>query len=90
MAHTKSVGAAHNSRESHSKRLGIKKNEGEMAFKGQILVRQRGTKYIPGSNVKRAGDDTLLALKDGKVKFKASKKVRFDGSRRYTTIISVL
>mgnify|MGYP001607957846 FL=1 len=57
---------------------------------GQILVRQRGTKYLPGSNVKRSGDDTLFALKDGKVKFKSSKKIRFDGSRRYTKIVNVL
>ena len=89
MAHTKSVGAAHNSRESRSKRLGIKRNDGEMVYAGQILIRQRGTKYLPGINVKRAGDDTLFAMKDGKVRFKASKKIRFDGSRRYITVINV-
>jgi len=61
-----------------------------MVMAGQILIRQRGTKYLPGLNVKRAGDDTLLALKNGKVKFKASKKIRFDGARRYVTIINVL
>ena len=90
MAHTKSIGAAHNSRESRSKRLGLKKGDGQMVRIGQILVRQRGTKYLPGLNVKRSGDDTLFALKDGKVKFKSSKKICFDGSRRYTKIVNVL
>lgn len=90
MAHTKSAGAAHNARESESKRLGIKKSDGEPVMAGQIIVRQRGTKYLPGFNVKRAGDDTLLALKNGKVNFKDSKKTRFDGSRRYVKVVSVL
>ena len=90
MAHTKSAGAAHNKRESESKRLGIKRNDGEMVSPGQILIRQRGTKYIPGDNVKRGGDDTLFAMKNGKVKFRTSKKIRFDGSRRRIKIISVL
>lgn len=89
MAHTKSGGTTRNTRESESKRLGIKKNDGEKAYAGQILVRQRGTKYIPGFNVKKGGDDTLFAMKDGEVKFKASKKIRFDGTRRYITVISV-
>lgn len=90
MAHTKSGGAAHNSRESASKRLGVKKADGQSVKVGQIIIRQRGTKYSPGFNVKLAGDDTIFALKDGKVKYKASKKIRFDGSRRYTTVVNVL
>ena len=89
MAHTKSGGAAHNARESESKRLGVKKANGEAIMAGQIIIRQRGTKYLPGFNVKRAGDDTLLALKNGKVNFKQSKKIRFDGSRRYITVVNV-
>ncbi|OGY67208.1 MAG: 50S ribosomal protein L27 [Candidatus Harrisonbacteria bacterium RIFCSPLOWO2_02_FULL_45_10c] len=89
MAHTKSVGAAHNARESESKRLGIKKANGEVISVGQIIVRQRGTKYVPGLNVRRADDDTLFALKNGKVAYKSSKKIRFDGSRRYITVVSV-
>jgi len=89
MAHTKSVGAAHNARESESKRLGIKKANGEVISVGQIIVRQRGTKYVPGLNVRRADDDTLFALKPGKVAYKPSKKIRFDGSRRYITVVSV-
>jgi large subunit ribosomal protein L27 len=90
MAHTKSVGAAKNSRESEAKRLGVKKADGQAVAVGQIIVRQRGTKYLPGANVGRGGDDTIFAMKDGKVKFKASKKTRFDGSRRYVTVVNVL
>jgi len=90
MAHTKSAGAAKNNRESRSKRLGVKKADGQTVKVGQIIIRQRGTKYLPGFNVKIAGDDTIFALKNGKVKFKASKKIRFDGSRRYTTVVNVL
>lgn len=90
MAHTKSVGAAKNNRESESKRLGVKKADGQAVAVGQIIVRQRGTKYMPGSNVALGGDDTIFAMKNGKVKFKASKKIRFDGSRRYVTVVNVL
>lgn len=90
MAHTKSVGAAKNNRESESKRLGVKKSDGETVAAGQIIIRQRGSKYLTGSNVRQGGDDTIYALKNGKVKFKSAKKVRFDGSRRYTKVVSVL
>lgn len=90
MAHTKSAGAAKNNRESRAKRLGVKKGDGQAVKVGQIIIRQRGTKYSPGFNVKIGGDDTIFALKNGKVKFKASKKTRFDGSRRYTTVVNVM
>lgn len=89
MAHTKSAGAAKNNRESESKRLGLKKGNNEMIAAGQIIIRQRGTKYFPGLNVKRAGDDTLFALKNGKVKFRNIRRTRFDGSKRYATIVDV-
>ena len=90
MAHTKSGGAAHNARESASKRLGVKKSDGEMASVGQIIIRQRGSKYSLGENVKQGADDTIYAMKNGKVKFTSSKKIRFDGSRRKITVVSVL
>ena len=90
MAHTKSAGAAKNARESESKRLGVKKSDGETVAPGQIIIRQRGTKYLPGLNVKLAGDDTIFALRNGKVKFKSSKKTCFDGSRRWATVVNVL
>ena len=89
MAHTKSAGAAHNARESESKRLGVKKSNGETVAVGQIIIRQRGSKYLAGNNVKIGGDDTIFALKNGKVKFKSTKKVRFDGSIRYVKQVSV-
>ena len=69
MAHKKSGGSAKNGRESQSKRLGIKRYGGQKVTAGSILVRQRGTKFKPGTNVKRGTDDTLFALKDGQVAF---------------------
>ena len=69
MAHKKGVGSSKNGRESHSKRLGVKKFGGEIVKAGNILVRQRGTKHNPGINVGLGKDDTLYALIDGKVVF---------------------
>ena len=69
MAHKKGVGSSKNCRESHSKRLGVKKFGGEIVKAGNILVRQRGTKHNPGLNVGLGKDDTLYALIDGKVVF---------------------
>lgn len=69
MAKRKSGGVAAPRRDSISKRLGVKKFEGEFVRAGNILVRQRGTKFLPGKNVGRGKDDTLFALIDGKVKF---------------------
>ena len=69
MAHKKGVGSSKNGRESHSKRLGVKKFGGEIVKAGNILVRQRGKKHNPGLNVGLGKDDTLYALIDGKVVF---------------------
>ena len=69
MAYKKGVGSSKNGRESHSKRLGVKKFGGEIVKAGNILVRQRGTKHNPGLNVGIGKDDTLYALIDGKVVF---------------------
>jgi large subunit ribosomal protein L27 len=69
MAHKKGQGSVRNGRESNSQRLGIKVYGGESVLAGGILVRQRGTRYHPGRNVKRAKDDTLFALVDGVVTF---------------------
>lgn len=68
-ASKKGVSSTKNGRDSHSKRLGAKKADGEYASAGSVLYRQRGTKIHPGSNVGRGGDDTLFALVDGVVKF---------------------
>ncbi len=75
MAHKKGVGSSKNGRDSHSKRLGIKRFGGQFVKAGTILVRQRGTKIKPGENVGRGKDDTLFALKDGIVSFR-DKKIR--------------
>lgn len=69
MAHKKGVGSSRNGRDSESKRLGVKRGDGQFVLAGNILVRQRGTKFHPGSNVGIGGDDTLFSLVDGNVKF---------------------
>jgi large subunit ribosomal protein L27 len=69
MAHKKSGGSAKNGRDSQSKRLGVKRYGGQQVTAGTIIVRQRGTKFAPGANVKRGGDDTLFAIADGTVQF---------------------
>ena len=69
MAHKKGVGSSKNGRESHSKRLGLKKFGGEVVKAGNIIVRQRGTVHNPGQNVGMGKDHTLFALIDGKVQF---------------------
>jgi len=74
MAHKKSSGSAKNGRDSHSKRLGVKRFDGQLVTGGSILVRQRGTKVHAGLNVGRGKDDTLFALKDGFVKFQKEGK----------------
>lgn len=69
MAHKKGVGSTRNGRDSQSKRLGVKRGDGQFVLAGNILVRQRGTKIHPGRNVMRGGDDTLFCIIDGNVKF---------------------
>jgi large subunit ribosomal protein L27 len=73
MAHKKGMGSSKNGRESESKRLGIKRGDGQFVRCGTIIVRQRGTKYFPGRFVGRGSDDTLYAKVDGEVMFKTSK-----------------
>ena len=68
-AHKKGVGSTKNGRDSESKRLGVKRADGQHVLAGNILVRQRGTHIHPGENVGRGSDDTLFALIDGKVRF---------------------
>lgn len=75
MAHKKSGGSAKNGRDSNPKMLGVKRYAGQVVTAGSILVRQRGTKFAPGLNVKRGKDDTLFALKDGNVRFEKNGKV---------------
>ena len=76
MAHKKGVGSSRNGRDSLPKYLGVKRFGGQFVRAGNILVRQRGTKFHPGNNVKRAHDDSLFALVDGVVKFEHKTKKR--------------
>ena len=76
MAHTKGVGSSRNGRNSNPQFLGVKKFGGESVIAGNIIVRQRGTKFHAGKNVRRANDDTLFALVDGVVKFEHKDKTR--------------
>ena len=68
-AHKKGTGSSHSGRDSEAKRLGVKRSDGQFVLAGNILVRQRGTKFHPGNNVGIGKDDTLFALIDGTVKF---------------------
>ncbi len=76
MASKKGVGSSKNGRESESKRLGVKRADGQFVNAGTILVRQRGTKFHPGNNVGIGGDDTLFAKVSGVVKFERKDKTR--------------
>jgi large subunit ribosomal protein L27 len=76
MAHKKGVGSSRNGRDSNPQFLGVKKFGGEVARAGNIIVRQRGTKFHPGRGVRRATDDTLYALVDGAIQFKRGRKDR--------------
>ena len=83
-AHKKGVGSTRNGRDSESKRLGVKRGDGQFVLAGNILVRQRGTKIHPGTNVGKGKDDTLFALKDGTVKFD-----RYGKDRKKVSIVEV-
>ena len=74
MAHKKGTGSTRNGRDSNSKRLGVKTFGGEKVTAGSILIRQRGTSFMPGVNVGKGKDDTLFALKDGVVNFESIKR----------------
>ncbi len=81
MAHKKAGGSSRNGRDSAGRRLGVKKFGGEQVLAGNILIRQRGTKYHPGSNVGIGKDHTLFALTDGQVSFRVSK-----GGRTFVSV----
>ncbi len=83
MAHKKAGGSTRNGRDSHSKRLGVKRYGGETVRAGNILVRQRGTKVHPGVNVGRGGDDTLFAKVDGTVVF----EIKGPKKRKHVSVI---
>lgn len=84
MAHKKGVGSSRNGRDSHSQRLGVKSFDGQMVTGGTILVRQRGTRFLPGINVGKGKDDTLFAKVSGLVKFVHRQK----GKKRIINIVA--
>ncbi len=84
MAHKKGVGSSRNGRESHSKRLGVKAFGGQVVTAGSIIVRQRGTKIHPGTNVGKGSDDTLFATVHGRVQF-----VRLGATRKKVSVYPV-
>ena len=83
-AHKKGTGSSHNGRDSESKRLGAKRADGQFVLAGNILYRQRGTHIHPGVNVGKGSDDTLFALKTGKVKFE-----RLGKDRKQVSIVEI-
>jgi len=89
MAHTKQGGSSRLGRDSAAQRLGIKVSAGEKVKTGMIIIRQRGTKYLLGKNVKKGSDDIIYAMKDGFVKFSSKSKKLFNGSRRMAKVVSV-
>ena len=84
MAHKKGQGSTRNGRDSNAQRLGVKRFGGQAVLAGNILVRQRGTKFHPGQNVMRGGDDTLFAVADGIVRFTVGRN-----DRQYVSVLPV-
>jgi large subunit ribosomal protein L27 len=90
MAHRKSGGTANNLKDSNPKYLGTKLYDGEKAQAGSVIIRQRGSKIIPGKNVGTGKDYTLFALKEGKVKFGTKRKTHFDGKTITKKVVHVI
>ncbi len=90
MAHRKAGGTAKNLRDSNPKYLGTKLYDGQAALIGSIIVRQRGTKILPGKNVGLGKDHTLFALKDGVVQFRNQRKTRFDGKTLVKKAVDII
>ena len=88
MAHKKGTGSTRNGRDSNSKRLGVKAYGGEKVTAGSILIRQRGTSFLPGLNVGHGKDDTLFALTDGVVKFETIRR-RLRNRKRVNVSVTV-
>lgn len=89
MAKTKAAGATKLGRDSRPKYLGVKIFSGQQAKAGSIIIRQRGTRFLPGKNVKRGNDDTLYATKEGVVFFTTKRKINFNKSQRKAKIVNV-
>lgn len=90
MAHRKAAGTAKNLRDSNPKYLGLKKGSGEAVIPGNILIRQRGTRYLAGKNVGLGKDHTLFALKAGTVKFTNKRQVKFNNQEITKKVVNVI
>lgn len=90
MAHKKAGGTSKNNRDSQAKRRGVKRFAGEKVLAGNILVRQKGTKFFAGDNVEMGGDFTLFATKEGVVKFTEKKMQKYDGRIFKDTVVNVI
>ena len=90
MAKTKQGGSSRLGRDSASKRLGVKISAGQGVKTGMIIIRQRGTKYLLGENVRKGADDTIYSATDGFVKFTSKSKKLYDGRRRLAKVVSVV
>lgn len=89
MSKTKASGTTRLGRDSQPKYLGVKLFAGQRAMAGNVLVRQRGTKFFPGENVCRGNDDTLYAARNGTVLFSTIRKRRFDGKQRVVKVVHI-
>jgi large subunit ribosomal protein L27 len=89
MSKTKQGGSSRLGRDSAAQRLGVKISAGQKVKIGMIIIRQRGTKYLLGKNVKKGSDDTIYAMADGFVKFSSKTKKLFNGLRRTAKVVSV-
>lgn len=90
MAHKKAGGSSKNGRDSNAKRRGIKLYGGQAVKAGNIIVRQKGTKWHPGEGVSMGRDFTIFAKQDGVVKFTEKKQLKFDGNRKVNTMVHVV
>jgi len=90
MSTAKSAGSTRLGRDAISKRLGVKKFDGEVAEPGNVLIRQRGSKFVAGKGVRAGADDTLYSKIKGVVKFSDKNLKRFDGTRRKVKVINVI
>ena len=89
MSKTKATGATKLGRDSRPKYLGVKVFAGQKVKAGGIIIKQRGTKFIPGENVRQGSDDTLYSLKEGIVSFATKKKKGFEGSTKQKKVVNV-
>ncbi len=90
MAHTKAVGTTKLGRDSRPKYLGVKLSGGQKAKIGNIIIRQRGSKFVVGKGVKMGSDDTLFAVQDGKVSFTTKRVKKYNGQNKLVKIVSVI